>query len=85
MPTVSRFRGISILMFVNDHLPPHFHAEYGEYEGKIRIPDGDLFEGWIPGPQYRLVQQWQELRGVELKENWERIERGEMPHKIPGL
>jgi hypothetical protein len=72
-------------MFVNDHLPPHFHAEYGENEAKIRIADGELFEGWIPNAQFRLVQEWQHLHQAELMANWERIERGEMPDKIRGL
>lgn len=32
MPEISRFLGIIIYMYYRDHLPPHFHAEYGEYE-----------------------------------------------------
>jgi hypothetical protein len=30
MPIISEFYGIKIMMFWNDHMPPHFHAEYGE-------------------------------------------------------
>ena len=29
MPEISRFYGIVIKMFFDDHNPPHFHAEYG--------------------------------------------------------
>ena len=32
MPEISRFYGIVIKMFFNDHGPPHFHAIYGEHE-----------------------------------------------------
>ena len=32
MPEISRFFGISIKMFFGEHLPPHFHAEYGEFK-----------------------------------------------------
>jgi len=32
MPIISRFLGIMISMYWNDHSPPHFHAKYGEYE-----------------------------------------------------
>ncbi len=32
MPVICRFYGILIKMFFDDHNPPHFHAEYGEYE-----------------------------------------------------
>jgi hypothetical protein len=29
MPEISRFFGIVIKKFFDDHNPPHFHAEYG--------------------------------------------------------
>jgi hypothetical protein len=28
MPEISRFFGVVIKMFFDDHNPPHFHAEY---------------------------------------------------------
>lgn len=31
MPEISRFLGMVIRMFFDDHNPPHFHAEYGDY------------------------------------------------------
>ena len=45
MPEICRFWGIIIRMFDGDHLPPHFHAYYGKYEGVFRISDGKLLEG----------------------------------------
>lgn len=39
MPTISEFFGILILMYYNDHAPPHFHAKYAEYEALIRIEE----------------------------------------------
>jgi len=35
MPRISRFFGITIAMFYNDHAPPHFHAFYAEY---VKVP-----------------------------------------------
>jgi len=32
MPEICRFFGISIKMYFGDHMPPHFHAEYGEHK-----------------------------------------------------
>ena len=32
MPIVSRFFGIVIALYWNDHAPPHFHAKYGGNE-----------------------------------------------------
>ncbi|GAB4407628.1 MAG: hypothetical protein Kow00123_20580 [Anaerolineales bacterium] len=37
MPEISRFFGIVIKMYFDDHLPPHFHAEYGEYKAVVDI------------------------------------------------
>jgi hypothetical protein len=39
MPEISRFYGIIIQFFYNDHTPPHFHATYGEFEALIKIED----------------------------------------------
>lgn len=44
-PEISRFFGIVLKMFRNDHLPPHFHAEHGEHEALIEkdaVYPGDL-------------------------------------------
>ena len=37
MPEVSRFFGIIIRMYFDDHPPPHFHAIYGNEEMQISI------------------------------------------------
>jgi hypothetical protein len=34
-------------MYWGDHIPPHFHAKYGEYEITINIFDG-VVEGKFP-------------------------------------
>jgi len=35
MPELSRFYGIVIKMYYNDHNPPHFHVEYSGDEAII--------------------------------------------------
>ncbi len=42
MPTISTFYGIIIRMFFNEHAPPHFHAQYGEYKASINIQSLEL-------------------------------------------
>ena len=37
MPAISRFFGIVISMYYNDHAPPHFHAKYGEHSASLTI------------------------------------------------
>ena len=49
MPEISRFYGIIIKMFFDEHNPPHFHALYGEHEILIDIHTLAIFAGQFPG------------------------------------
>lgn len=73
MPEISRFFGIIILMYWDDHNPPHFHARYNEFEAQILISNGNVLEGDLPTRQLRLVQAWAELHKEELKNNWDEL------------
>ena len=42
MPEISRFLGIVIAMYYNDHSPPHFHARYGDSEIRVNIENGEI-------------------------------------------
>ncbi len=75
MPELSRFYGIVIYMFAKDHVPPHFHAKYGEYIGVLNIETGELIEGGLPRRALRLVQDWAELHKAELYKNWEEAQK----------
>ena len=55
MPEISRFYGIVIKMFFDDHNPPHFHALYGEHEVLIDINTLAVFAGHIPSRALGLV------------------------------
>jgi len=85
MPEVSRFLGIVIRFNYNDHLPPHFHAQYGEHQAQIAIGSHALLRGHLPGRVLGLVQEWAELHGAELERCWEQAQRGEAPQKIQPL
>ena len=37
IPEISRFFGVIIAMFYNDHEPPHFHARYGGRAAVLEI------------------------------------------------
>jgi hypothetical protein len=84
MPVISRFLGIVIAMYWNDHSPPHFHAKYGEYEIKVFLDNG-VVEGRFPKRSLRHVLEWYELHKQELRVNWERCERNEDPSPIEPL
>jgi hypothetical protein len=48
MPTISRFFGIVIRMYFDDHGEPHFHAHYGKFSAKIEIKTLSVLEGKLP-------------------------------------
>jgi hypothetical protein len=47
MPEIIRFLGIIIRMYIKDHLPAHFHSEYGEYEMTVEI-ESSIITGKFP-------------------------------------
>jgi hypothetical protein len=69
VPEISRFLGIVIAMYYNDHMPPHFHAKYGVFEITVRILDG-VVEGRFPSRALNLVLEWYSLHQAELLEDW---------------
>jgi hypothetical protein len=70
MPEISRFFGIVIGMFFNEHNPPHFHARYGEAQAEIDIQTFRIIEGDLPGRAKAMVLEWAEEHREELMENW---------------
>ena len=84
MPEICRFYGIIIQMFFNDHNPPHFHVVYGDFKAVININD-EIVEGFMPKRALKLVFEWMDLHKTELLDNWEMIQKGELPNKIEPL
>ncbi|MDQ3725182.1 MAG: DUF4160 domain-containing protein, partial [Actinomycetota bacterium] len=77
MPTISRFFGIAIVMFFDDHGFPHFHARHAEGEAKVRIDNLEVMDSDLGRRQLRFVLAWAELHQEELEENWRRARAGE--------
>ena len=84
MPELSRFLGIVIGMFHRKHGPPHFHANYGEYEITVNIYTG-VVTGRFPKRALRHVMEWYDLHQRELIENWELAQQRLPLNKIPPL
>jgi hypothetical protein len=72
-------------MFFNDHAPPHFHAEYGEYKAVINIQELSIMEGGLPRRAQQLVLDWAELHQQELIEDWRLCVAKEQPKQIAPL
>jgi hypothetical protein len=85
MPTISRFFGVVIAMFFDDHGPPHFHARHADGSAKIRIDTLEVIESTLGRRQLRFVLAWAELHQSELLENWSLARVGERLHEIEPL
>ncbi len=85
MPEVSRFFGIIIRMFFNDHVPPHFHAYYGGEEAEIGITPIALLTGHIPPRALSLVVEWAVQHERDLMDDWERLHTDQPILKIEPL
>jgi hypothetical protein len=71
MPEISRFLGIVIAMFYDDHNPPHFHARYGSNKVEIDIRTLAVLAGHFPPKALGLVMEWASLHQHELMHDWE--------------
>lgn len=84
MPVISRFLGITIYMLYDDHSPPHFHADYGDYRISVEIQTG-VVTGRFPRRALKAVMEWRDLNVDRLQEDWELAENHEPLNKIPPL
>lgn len=85
MPELCRFAGIVIRMYIGDHAPPHFHAQYAEHEIQVSISERRVMKGHLPPRQTRLVIDWATVREAELLAAWERASHDEAPEAIDPL
>lgn len=84
MPEISRFFGIILSLYWQDHNPPHIHFTYGDYACSISILDR-VVDGTAPAKVIAKVNQWIDLHEDEILSAWEKAQRGEKIEKIPPL
>lgn len=70
MPEISRFFGIIITMYYNDHAPPHFHVRYGGQKAIIAIENLSVLHGRLTPRVLGLVTEWAAVHREELTEDW---------------
>ena len=85
MPEISRFFGISIRMFFGDHVPPHFHAQYGEHRVVVDIHTLIVIGGYLPPRALGMVVEWASQHREELLDLWSRAANHQPLFQIPPL
>jgi hypothetical protein len=71
VPEISRFYGIRVMMYWNDHPPAHFHAEYSGDEALVGVQPIRVLEGDLPRRARSLVYEWAAEHQEELLRCWE--------------
>ena len=84
MPEISRFLGIVIYMYHDEHNPPHFHAKYNEYEAVVFIESG-ITKGKFPKKILKTVLKWNFLHKEELLKDWKLASQRKTLKKIKPL
>jgi hypothetical protein len=85
VPEISRFFGIVIRIFFNDHEPAHFHAVYGEWEALVEIETLSVYRGSLPRRALALVLEWAVQHRAELRRDWDLARSGHTPEPIAPL
>lgn len=85
MPEISRFFGIVVTMYFNDHNPPHFHVRYEESRATIQIETLEITAGRLPPRVLGLTVEWASLHRQELLDNWTLLATAGKFHKIEPL
>lgn len=73
MPIIAIVEGVRVMIYTKDHLPPHLHARFAEFEALISIVTGDVLEGKLPTAKLKAVKSWLDLHRAEVSFVWEEI------------
>ena len=84
MPKIYEYLGILFLIYTDDHLPVHVHAQYGDFENKIELyfANGELVDivfqrvrgkQELPAAQRRQAEQVVREYHLGIVEKWSEV------------
>lgn len=77
MPTLHRFGSVSVRMYADDHLPPHFHIVAPVFQALVRISDLKVIAGRAKRSQIAEALMWAQAHRETLALKWAELnERG---------
>jgi hypothetical protein len=85
MPEISRFFGIIIRMFYDEHNPPHFHAEYSGQKAVFDFKGNIIRGGFSSRTATKLVREWADFHVSDLEEDWKLASESQEIKKIEPL
>jgi len=85
MPEISRFFGIIVRMYYDDHPPAHVHVEYQGQKAKIDF-QGNVLKGDLGSKTaLRLIREWIDQNGNALERDWDLARQGKPLEKVNPL
>jgi hypothetical protein len=87
LPTVSEFGGMKILLYFDDHDPPHVHI-IGEDRAEVYInyeQDGFYKAGVLPVKKEKVIKEWINAYYDDIMKAWNLCREFQNPGKIPPL
>ena len=76
MPTIAIVDGVAIVIYPNDHTPPHVHARFAEFECRISIATGEVMSGDLPAAKLIKVRAFLKQHFFEVSFAWDEIYSG---------
>ena len=73
MPTIVRERGFSVMIYLNDHLPPHVHVWKAGQEASVFLLPVELRESDLSPNETRLAVAIVEANRDILLARWDEI------------
>jgi hypothetical protein len=72
MTTVAALAGMSIMVFHDDHEPPHLHVEGASFSAKLDLTDLAIGEahGTMRSADIRQLRAWARRHQAELWDSW---------------
>ena len=67
MATVAVVDGVKIMLYANEHPPPHFHAKFAEFHAVIDIDKLAIIRGSLPPSKSNAVIRWATGRQEALR------------------
>ena len=79
MATIAIVAGVRIVLWPNDHVPPHIHAVLGDDEARISIETGECLSGDLPRSKMRSVLAWLDRHRDAVAFAWSELRAGRTP------
>jgi hypothetical protein len=83
MPVIARRGKLKVLMYYNDHAPPHVHVDAGgDVQVVVSILDPKIRPGILSKKDRRDMIAWIQDNETALLANWARSEAGVVLEKL---